>query len=381
MKKRIVLVTDLFTPNTTRSSTQMLTLSIIYALNKMDCDLFVIGIYDSKSDKIKISEFLSSEGVEFELFPSSINIENNNKLKNYSLLLKEMLDKNFVVPKAIKKFNKTIDRIICMVPSIEAAYYAMAIKKVAKKSDLFSVWTDVLAYNCLDDAKYFKLKRLPYLVIERRILKQSSRIFYLGEVQMNFQKKVYKKFANRMNYYYPSFSPYFPIAPLENKTSLCRVTYFGNMSSKIRNVMPLIETSKYMPNCFFSIIGSLGPDIDFSSPNLKYINSNIDKIDSLEAASLIENDVDISICFLNKHGFSMPGKLFYYQNMQRHTLVIKDGPFQNEIEKCLSEFNCFEFCDNNPESIKQKISLLMVKPKTDYKEKFDPLCRYSFLVF
>ena len=56
--------------------------------------------------------------------------------------------------------------------------------------------------------------------------------------------------------------------------------------------MTLIESSKYLPTCFISVIGSLGPDVDLNLPNLYYKNSNVDKIESMEKAAEIESFSD-----------------------------------------------------------------------------------------
>ena len=354
-KKKIVLITDIFTPHTTRSSTQLLTQSVIFALSKLECDLFVVGIYDFRSDKEKIELFLNSLNVSHILVPSKINTEKNGKYKNVFLFLKETL-----FPKVV--FNNRIilpfvpDKIISMIPSIEAYAIGYCLKKKYHCSEFLTMWTDVLAYNYLDSPTKLPFSRLYLKFIENVALKNSDVIFYLGESQSNFMKIAYPKYSKKMNFYYPSYYPFAEKKPNNNKKY--NVTYFGNMNKKLRDVSPLCNAAKSLS------------DYDV----LKI------KISDFEAAMDIESNSDISIVFMNKHGFSIPGKIFYYLHFLRNTLIIKDGPFQNDIEKQLAQYGCFDFCDNDTESIVNAIVSIKKQKRNINFSTFEPTTRFAFLL-
>lgn len=378
MRKKVVFISDIFTPYSTRSSTQLLIQSALYALSKMDCDLFFIGIYDFMSDESKIIDFLNSLGIEYLLVPSKINVEKNGKYKNVFLLLFETLFPKSVFDDKIK-LPFVPDIIISSIPSVEAWCIGSVIKRKNIYSRFIAFWTDVMAFNYLDSSKHTPFSRLPYYYIEKRILKSANNSFFLGECQCNFMKKAYQKYSNKMSYYYPSFYPFAKEQAVEHNQFT--VLYFGNMNKKMRDVSSLCEASNHLPYVEFFLEGTGDIQTSQSNENLHY-SVLIKKISDFDEAISIESKADISIVFLNKHGFSLPGKLFYYLHFKRATLVIKDGPYKDDIEKQLSKFNCFYFCENNSESIISAIKIIKEKynSKAFNPSSFDPLLRYSFLI-
>ena len=66
--------------------------------------------------------------------------------------------------------------------------------------------------------------------------------------------------------------------------------------------------------------------------------------------------MDVLVCLLNKDCIQIPGKIFYNTNSNKPILIILDGPYKEEMQEYLEDFQRFEFCENNEESIRKAVA-------------------------
>lgn len=355
---RIIYVADIFDPLTTRSSTQFVNISFLNYLSNNCEKLFFVGIYDDLSNKELIKAFLTEKRINFVLVKSDCFVEKSSNFKKIFFYEKLFLKRKFFgfnlkLPSELFCFN----RLIVSVPSLEAGFIGSYISNKYKIKEIISVWTDVIAYNFLDSLNDIGWKRKKLIRFESFLIKDSTKCFYLGDPQKNFQQKAYPKYSNKMfSYFIPSCFPALDTSR-KNKPTLSAL-YFGNVNPTYRNLEQLFKSGKYINKCKIQVIGTAytgKKPVSYENIDFVILNKRICNIDNVLE---IESRGDISICFLNSKGFSLPGKLFYFTNTKRPILVIKDGKYADEIENYLKKFNRFIFCDNNYVSIANAINTI-----------------------
>lgn len=377
--RNIIFVSDIFTPYSTRSSTQLVNYSIINFLKQENC--FCVGLYDNRSDVDKIKKFFEDESINFSLVKSKFNVEEHNNFVNLLNYYRGLIfPKHINCDKIILPFED-VDKIVVSVPSLEAAYLGISLKERFPNAQLIAIWTDVIAYNFLDDLKEISTKRKMLRRFEKYVLKKADISYFLGDPQRDFQKRAYPKYSSKMHSYHPSFYPYKGDRRVDNSKNIA--LYFGNMNKKIRDLSGLIESGNYINNCQIRIIGTDNPSFSPITPKNVSCLALANRICDLNEAMKIECDANISICFMNKKGFSLPGKIFYYSDLMRPIIIIRDGSFSAQIEDYLSQFNRFVFCDNSADSISKTI-IEVIKNYQSYssynKETFSPKNSYSFII-
>ena len=378
--KNIVFVADIFTPKDTRSSTQLLLTSFLDYLCKTDVNLFFIGIYDSFSNKDLIQGYLDNLGCRYYLFPSKIDLEKHGKYRNIQKLLSETISPKTVFPKGLTLPFERVDKIIASIPSVEAGCIGKVLKRKYPTATYVTMWTDVLAFNLLDDPKRLPVKRLPLHFVEKKLLAASDLVFYLGRTQMEFQRSAFPRYAAKMHYYYPSYYPY--CRSIVKTSNLMNVVYFGSFARGIRSVETLCATAAKLPDVRFQIIGRGDLENIQSLQNLEVIIPE-ERIHDLETVERIENSADVSICYMNDRGFSLPGKFFYFTHLPKYILIIRNGKYRKAIEAELTPFQRYVFCDDEPESIAEALKRIG-KDRTAGKvlnlDAFDPRSAFGPII-
>ena len=191
--------------------------------------------------------------------------------------------------------------------------------------------------------------------IEKKILAKSDKVFYLGKPQCDFQKRAFKKYSGKMFYYHPSYLPdeYGVVREENNLKNLINICYFGSFFQ--RNLEPLASLlDEKLEGVNIDIIGSgqIGGALQ-NNNRIKSIERNNKKDESMKIVK--ESDAHIVVGF--RKGFSIPGKTFYYTNSNKPIIFLCDGPFSNEIEEYLKQFNRFILCQNTRECVKDAIFL------------------------
>ena len=192
---------------------------------------------------------------------------------------------------------------------------------------------------------------------ERRMIKDADTVVYVSPFTAEMQRKAYPDMANKL-----SFVP-LPCIATETKdevtpsqkTLKLRLAYMGDYSSSIRNILPLYEACKIMPDVELTIAGISDLKLQ-STDNIKVLP----RVPHSQAIQ-IEEESDVSVTVCNLRGTQIPGKLYYSAAMQKHLLVLVDGDDPEAIRNYLKQFNRYKVADNNVESIQLEIKALQHK--------------------
>lgn len=353
--KKCVFVCDLSDPSEGKSSTQIITYTILDGLAAQVPNLFVIGLYSPQANTSNIESLLREKKINFSLLSSKSRID---QCKNRTALCVENFKARFGLRAKYHKDAASLpfvpELIMVCIPSFEAAYYALSLKRQFPSAKLEEIWTDVYACNFLDNPYKIPFRRRILSLIEKPLLKSGDSIFYLGEPQLSFQKQVFKKWSKKMHCYSPSYFPKESAAP---HPSIKTIGYYGVMDSSYRNLSPILSAAQSFPNLSFLLKGPGHNSIASTLSNTKIIL--LKERESISEAFRTESSIDVSVCYINSHGFSLPGKIFYNSDIQRPILVILDGPFSQEFQTYLKTFDRFFFANNTEESIKNAIKTIL----------------------
>lgn len=180
-------------------------------------------------------------------------------------------------------------------------------------------------------------------IIEKSLIKKADRVCYVSPFTCDEQKKLYKKFANKM-IFLPT--PCIEYQNIKNKKhDKLKIGYFGSYNLIARDIRPLYEAVSKNKNIELFLIGN-------SDLNLK-AKENISVIDRIPQSKLDEYlyEMDVLVCVLNSKGNQIPGKIYHYGGSYKEILVVKDGEYGNEIEKYFSKFEHYTFVDNDEKKI------------------------------
>ena len=229
---------------------------------------------------------------------------------------------------------------------VDSVLYAKSIKKMYPNICHIEYWSDPITLS-LKTVKEYSRKRCLLRYIENRMLEVADKIVYGTKSLYDAQRVFFKKHSQKMGYcdvcYTPKSDEY-----TENSGNDI-FGYLGNYYSSVRNIQPLYNAFKRFAGGELIICGSGNVALE-STPNITVRQ----RLPQSEILSL-EKKIDIEICILNKVGFQIPGKVFYETDTNKKILVILDGPVKKEIYEYLNQFRRFIFCENNEESILQRL--------------------------
>lgn len=182
---------------------------------------------------------------------------------------------------------------------------------------------------------------------ERQIFSCADLIIYVSPLTKSVQRRVFPKYKDKMH-----FIPLpYDMEKVYGKPQNDKFTigYFGDYSSKTRNIMPLYNFCAQNANYNLVIAGSS----DLSLPGKENITI-LPRIGQ-EQINKLEAKCDVLACVCNKFGTQIPGKLYYYSAANRPILVILDGEYKGEIKEYLSNYDRFDLCENDSKSINEKV--------------------------
>lgn len=191
---------------------------------------------------------------------------------------------------------------------------------------------------------------------ERRMIKEADRVVYVSPFTADMQRKAYPDMADKIAFVpLPCIdSEQKTVARKQNKTKL-RIAYMGDYSSSIRNILPLYEACKAMPEVELTIAGISDLKLQ-STENITVLP----RVPHSQAVQIEEqSDVSVSIC--NLRGTQIPGKLYYSAAMQKHLLVLVDGDYPQAIKTYLQCFKRYEVTDNNIDAIQLALKAIQHK--------------------
>lgn len=225
---------------------------------------------------------------------------------------------------------------------------------------LIQYWGDPLAN---DINKTSILPRLYLKIKEKKLFSCADNIVYVSPFTLKDQKKIFPKFAGRMHF--------IPIPYLKkkfyNRSNAKKTTigYFGDYTSKVRNILPLYETCKKMQDNFELLIaGNSDLKINTFKNIAVFPRISQEKVEELEASC------DILVSILNKTGKQIPGKIYHFAATNRPILVILDGDNKDKMRQYLEKFNRYIFCENDEESILEAITGIKNNKKEYYPSPY-----------
>lgn len=226
-----------------------------------------------------------------------------------------------------------------------------------KSKQWIQMWGDPF-YS--DITKKGTLLKLRIYREEKKLIKAGDKVFYVSPLTLKAQKKIFKKFAYKMN---NILIPYFTVDntfPKDKEPSDIVFGYFGDYHSKYRNITPLYEALN-------------------ESDSLAYIRGHSNKklhstnfIDVEERVSIselenLEKKTDAFIHLSNKNGTQIPAKVYYYSGTKKPIIFVLDG-YSEEIENMFMPYQRYIFCKNNKEDIIRAINIVKNK---DYPKEYN----------
>ncbi|CAM4161055.1 glycosyltransferase family protein [Lederbergia lenta] len=211
-------------------------------------------------------------------------------------------------------------------------------------------WGDPMTYDITNKSVYpswFIAKK------ELALLDEADKIVYVSPFTLNKQKKTFPNIANKMHFLPVPYleKKYYPRS--QNKKFV--IGYYGAYSSRVRNIMPLY-------NSCLELGGQIHLDI-IGDSDITLTETNNVNIQPRGNVSSYEEKVDLLVCMLNSRGTQIPGKVYHYAATNKPILVILDGDQKEEMKEYLESFNRYYMCENNVNSISNKIKEIMSSNK------------------
>ncbi len=234
-------------------------------------------------------------------------------------------------------------------PKSSHVFAGAIIEKGLKYGKWVQHWGDPLA----SDITYHSI--YPKFIVrnkEEKIIRDADRIVYVSPFTLEVQKKLYKKHADRMG-----FVP-LPCDVVEDDArsaahqdcSVLSISYLGDYTSTIRNIMPLYEACKKLDFIRLTIAGST--DIALEE------TENIKVYPRLPQAKVkeIEESTDVIVSIGNLHGNQIPGKIYYTASSSKMILVTIDGEYQADMKKYIDSFGRYMSCENTVDAITEQLT-------------------------
>lgn len=290
------------------------------------------------------------------------NVKQNNK-KNRLLDYFRTIYKKMSVFGKSKAYIKSIYQIDDLEPYYDIIisvsdpkathlFTRKLIKKTVKCGKWIQHWGDPMA---LDISAKYAYPKFYIEYLEKKLIAGASKIVYVSPFTLEEQKKKYKKYAEKMEF-----------VPLPCDVSTCsdetndlmrrdrglNVSYLGDYSSNIRNIMPLYKACSELPFVNLTVAGNSDLHLD-STENIKILprisQKNVKKI---------EDKTDVIISVGNLTGTQIPGKIYYSASGNKHILVLLDGEKKDKMKEYIDSFDRYITCQNEEAAIRQILTEL-----------------------
>lgn len=190
---------------------------------------------------------------------------------------------------------------------------------------------------------------------EKRIIERADKIVYVSPFTAEMQKKAYCDLAEKIGFV--------PLAcddkeqdSIPEDSNTYEAVYLGDYSSQVRNIMPLYNAFKSVPDIHLTIAG--GTDLELKSTENVTVLPRV----SYEKVKELESKASIIISVGNLHGTQIPGKLYYSAASQKNILVTLEKDSFSEMYDYLSSYKRFDICENTTEDIIQKLREIYERP-------------------
>lgn len=226
--------------------------------------------------------------------------------------------------------------------------YRLIQKKHIKTKKWIQIWEDPwcqdLVFLSLNDERAIKKAQAE----EAHLLRVAEKIVYVSPITLEHQSQMFHESSKKMTWY-PVPTYYVNDTPTREKKNNV-YGYFGDYSTKIRNLKPFYEAAK-KEKIITNICGS--SDEMFSSSETVTVKPRI----SLEELKPIEDETSVLVFLSNLRGGQIPGKIYQYSATEKTILFILDGSEdeQNVLLEYFGKFKRYFFCKNTVEDISAAI--------------------------
>jgi hypothetical protein len=288
------------------------------------------------------------------LSSSLFKIKNEPLLQLYKLWI-NIIGASIIRPykeSNIYMFDDNYDAIITFCPPSLTGFFSKDILNRCKftKAIRIQYWSDPLSLGMCNVAKVPWKRKLHY-IIEKKILADAHRIVYCNPMLCKIQKELYPQFSREMYWAGVSYIEEDMEHPIDRSGKI-KIGFFGAYQTHIRNIQPFLQVMTLFKNVEFYIRG----DSDLRIEANKYNNLDIayGRKPYTEIRSL-EYKCDILVCLGNLNGTGIPGKIFYYAQLNKPIIYINDGYYKEILSAYISSMGRYVLCNNNVQSIKMAI--------------------------
>lgn len=245
-----------------------------------------------------------------------------------------------------KKYDLAIS--LSFPPVSHHLLYRLIHKKHIKTKRWIQIWEDPwcqdLVFLSLNDDRAIKKAQAE----EAHLLQVAEKIVYVSPITLEHQSKIFHESSKKMTWF-PVPTYYVNDTPTKKKRDNI-YGYFGDYSTKIRNLEPFYEAAK-KEKIITNICGS--SDKMFLSSEKVNVRPRI----SLEELKPIEDETGILVFLSNLRGGQIPGKIYQYSATEKTILFILDGSEdeQNVLLEYFGKFKRYFFCKNTVEDISAAI--------------------------
>ena len=193
---------------------------------------------------------------------------------------------------------------------------------------------------------------------EKRLLKGADKVIYVSRLTLEAQQKLYPESASKMRHLpipYMEAISYSLNVLSEQKT--VKIVYCGDYNTGTRNIFPLYQAVREMPNVHLTICGASDCTLEAQDNVIVYGRLPWEKVQELE------KDADILVHLSNLHGSQIPGKIYQYSGTNKPILFILDG----DIEKIKEQFEVYgryDFSMNDAADIQKTINEMVCSNNT-----------------
>lgn len=205
-------------------------------------------------------------------------------------------------------------------------------------------WSEDLVFRSLNDEKAISKAKAE----EARLLSMPDKVLYVSPITLAHQKAIFTESAGHMEW--------LPVPTYYNNDKMTTEIngnvfgYFGDYSSKIRNLRPFYEAAKACGTkvniCGYS-------DNMYESTDNIMVRPRI----TLEELKPIEDKTNVLVFVSNLRGGQIPGKIYQYSATDKPILFILDGEEDEKavLKEFFGKFNRYIFCENTAASISEAI--------------------------
>ncbi|MBQ9801541.1 MAG: hypothetical protein IJW51_00505 [Clostridia bacterium] len=203
---------------------------------------------------------------------------------------------------------------------------------------------------------------------ERKLLHAADRVIYVSPFTKEQQATVYAEESAKMRFVPLPCDEAYAQDATRKGSGILTLSYLGDYSSHIRNIMPLYNACKKKSNVRLIVAGNTDLNLESCDNVVVYPRVGHDKVKEIESES------DVYVCVNNLHGTQIPGKIYYAAASSKPILILMEQDRYSDMRAYLEAFDRFVLCRNEEEEIEASLQKLMESKADEYTcpEPFSP---------